>query len=99
MCQLFSLKIPFFLLIPILSPAVQSKFAQFYCAKLHIILYINGRFRQKVKIITLFVKPKFQNFIVPLQLVKNWSRNSAAPQQLERAPLRSACTSFAVETK
>ena len=39
---------------------------QFYGAKIHIILYINERFMQKVKIVTLFVKPKYGKIIVPL---------------------------------
>ena len=40
---------------------------QFYDAKIHIILYKNKRFRQKVKIVTLFVKPKYGKIIVPLR--------------------------------
>ena len=40
---------------------------EFYGANIHIILYIHERFRQKVKIVTLFVKPKYQKFIVTLQ--------------------------------
>ena len=43
-----------------------SKFAQFYCAKLHIILYIIERFVQKVKIVTQFVKQKYQEIVVTL---------------------------------
>ena len=43
-----------------------SKFAQFYCAKLHIILYIKERFRQKVKIVKQFVKQKYQEIVVTL---------------------------------
>jgi len=43
-----------------------SKFAQFYCAKLHIILYIKERFRQKVKIVTQFMKVKYQKNVVTL---------------------------------
>ena len=39
---------------------------QFYGAKIHIILYINEQFVQKVKIVTLFVKPKYGKIIVPL---------------------------------
>ena len=41
-------------------------FAQFYCAKLRIILYIKERFRQKVKIVKQFVKQKYQEIVVPL---------------------------------
>ena len=44
-----------------------SKFAQFYCAKLRIILYIKERFRQKVKIVKQFVKQKYQEIVVTLQ--------------------------------
>ena len=44
-----------------------SKFAQFYCANLHIILYIKERFVQKVKIVTQFMKPKYRKNVVPLQ--------------------------------
>ena len=43
-----------------------SKFAQFYCAKLHILLYIKERFRQKVKIVKQFVKQKYQEIVVTL---------------------------------
>ena len=40
---------------------------QFYGAKIHIILYKNKRFRQKVKIVTLFVKPYYGKIILTLQ--------------------------------
>ena len=40
---------------------------KFYCAKIHIILYINERFMQKVKIVTLFVKQYYGIIVVTLQ--------------------------------
>ena len=43
-----------------------SKFAQFYCTKLHIILYTKERFVQKVKTVNQFVKQKHQEIVVPL---------------------------------
>ena len=43
-----------------------SKFAQFYCAKLHIILYTKERFGQKVKTVNQLVKQKYQGLVVPL---------------------------------
>ena len=42
---------------------------------------------------------QFRGIVVPLQRNFITPRNSAAPQQFERAPLRSACTSFALEKK
>ena len=50
---------------------------QFYDAKIHIILYKNKRFRQTVKIVTLFVKPKYEKIVVTLRpetikLKKEW---------------------------
>ena len=39
---------------------------QFYDAKIHIIFYLNKRFMQKVKIMTLFVKPRSVIFLVAL---------------------------------
>jgi len=43
-----------------------SKFAQFYCAKLHIILYTKERFGLKVKIVEQFVKQKYHKIVIPL---------------------------------
>ena len=39
---------------------------EFYGAKIHIIFYLNKRFMQKVKIVTLFVKPRSVIFLVAL---------------------------------
>ena len=39
---------------------------QFYGAKIHIIFYLNERFVQKVKIVTLFVKQHSVIFLVAL---------------------------------
>ena len=39
---------------------------QFYGAKIHIIFYLNEHFVQKVKIVTLFVKPRSVVFLVTL---------------------------------
>ena len=47
---------------------------QFYGAKIHIIYYINERFVQKVKTVTLFVKQLYKINTVPLHPVRNYKQ-------------------------